>query len=552
MHLQNGDIIAGRFRIDGFIGAGQMGVVYQATHLGTAHLRALKFLRPDLAARRKSVDLFIQEARLGAKVGHHESIVDIFDTGYDEKYRTPFIAMEFLSGAPLDRVIAEQSPLSIETISAILTQLGDALDQAHQASVVHRDLKPANLILTYDRNDKPRIKITDFGIAKILESESQRTATQVGSPAYAAPEQAGQYFRMLAARHGITISTGVSPATDVWALGLIAYELLTGLKSTQFWNANSSALDLMAQVILEPTPLASERAGAQASRLPRGFDAWLCACLQKNAADRFSSAGKAVGELLQLIHASRFNQTDKALHFDGKTLRLPLAAPEEGRAQPARDLKLSASNSPKNSPKNSSKLETQSIALQTTAVAAKPRSPALPSKPWKQAFGAAALGMAAALAITIVLLKRSGDADEHRQVEQLRPAPPIVSAEPAPPPSAPSAESSPEPSVSPPAPELPKEPPTAPIAPTSAPPVSAPPPSPPPSAPAAMSYVNFNTIPVSNVVLDGLPIGKTPMVNRPLPPGPHTVMFHLSTHQRKSFSFTLKPGETKTVYHRFK
>jgi hypothetical protein len=139
------------------------------------------------------------------------------------------------------------------------------------------------------------MKVLDFGIAKAAETV-QSSATQVGTPAYSAPEQLGQTWRRIAERNGRTVAAQVSPATDVWALGLVAYELFTGAPSGQFWGANTLA-ELPAKVFLEPVPPATARAGAQATALPKGFDTWLARCLDLDASKRWSSAGDAIRAL---------------------------------------------------------------------------------------------------------------------------------------------------------------------------------------------------------------------------------------------------------------
>ncbi|MDI1476388.1 serine/threonine protein kinase [Polyangium sp. y55x31] len=298
-----GDVVAGRYRVESWLGQGNMAAVYRATHLGTGQTCALKLVLPQLIDRDEIRDLFVQEARVGARVGKNPHIVDVFDAGIDPQRGVPFLAMELLEGDTLDRYVKQRGPVPPGLMRILFVQLADALGQAHAAGVVHRDLKPGNLFLTYDRRRSPLLKVVDFGIAKVLEEGIQGTATQVGSPAYAAPEQLGAGMRPMAAKMGITIAHGITPQTDVWALGVIAYELLLGAPPGHLWTGGErgSLADIMMGVALQPTPSAVARAGAKAHLFPRGFDEWLGRCLRKNAVERWPSVEDAVRELAELL-----------------------------------------------------------------------------------------------------------------------------------------------------------------------------------------------------------------------------------------------------------
>ncbi len=302
MQLAVGEVVGGRYRIEGELGRGGMAVVYRATHTGTGKPCALKVVHPQLVTRRELVDLFIREAQITGRIGNNPHIVDVFDAGADELRGIPFIAMELLSGETLAQVLETRGGLSRLLLRTVMEQLADALDQAHRAGVIHRDLKPSNLFLTTDRRGEPRLKVLDFGIAKVLEQEAARTATQIGTPAYAAPEQMGPTLRRVAEQQGVTIAAQVSPSTDVWALGLIAFELCTGLPTGHFWGVDSLA-ELPAKVVLEEAESATMRAGERAPNLPAGFDAWFARCMRRNAAERWATAGVAVGERLRVLDA---------------------------------------------------------------------------------------------------------------------------------------------------------------------------------------------------------------------------------------------------------
>ncbi|MEZ4221433.1 MAG: serine/threonine-protein kinase [Polyangiaceae bacterium] len=293
--LVKGRTVGGRYRLDSLLGQGGMAVVWRAEHTETGRAVALKIVRSELAVHDGVREMFVREARIAARIGKSEHIVDVLDAGVDPELGLPFLAMELLSGETLDALLQRAGPPGLQDAILVLEQLADALDQAHAAGVIHRDLKPQNLFLTRDRRGQLSLKVLDFGIAKAAETV-QSSATQVGTPAYAAPEQLGDSWRTIAARGGRTVAAQVSTATDVWAYGLVAYELFTGAPSGQFWGASTLA-ELPAKIFLEALPSAALRAGPRQDRLPPGFDAWLARCLDLDASRRFPSAGGAIAAL---------------------------------------------------------------------------------------------------------------------------------------------------------------------------------------------------------------------------------------------------------------
>jgi serine/threonine-protein kinase len=297
-----GDVIGSRYCIEAVLGQGGMAIVYQARNTGTGKACALKIVHPHLVSRPELVEMFVREAQVAGRIGESPYVVNVFDAGVDDRLGVPFMAMELLKGETLDQYLEQHGPMSRSMVRTLFDQLADALDQAHRAGVIHRDLKPSNLFITHDRRGRPILKIMDFGIAKVLEHGPQRTATRIGSPAYAAPEQqASAAFRRLAAKHGVTIAQGVTPATDVWAMGLVAYELLTGLPKGQYWATLESLDDILIKVAMEENESATDRAGDRAYLLPPGFDDWFAKCLRKNAIERWQSPGEASGALRRLL-----------------------------------------------------------------------------------------------------------------------------------------------------------------------------------------------------------------------------------------------------------
>jgi serine/threonine protein kinase len=337
-----GDVIGGRYRVEAWIGQGSMASVARAKHLGTGKACALKFIHTHLAGRPEFVDLFLKEAQVGARIGSSPYIVEVFDSAIDGEREIPYLAMDFLKGESLDQYIDTHGAMPPELVGILFEQLAEALEQAHGAGVVHRDLKPSNLFLTRNRQGLPVLKVMDFGIAKVLEQQAQHTATQAGSPAYAAPEQLGPTLRKVAAKQGITIALGVSPATDVWALGLVAYELLTGASAGHYWGCGSEVVlaELVMRVALEEQPPASQQAGDRAHLLPSGFDAWFARCLRKNAVERWSTAAEAVTQLVRLLEFG-FVDAATAVHQSSSHLKaVSVLDPLPPRTPSAPDLSM--------------------------------------------------------------------------------------------------------------------------------------------------------------------------------------------------------------------
>jgi serine/threonine-protein kinase len=294
-----GDIVGGAYRIEGRLGEGGMAVVYRATQTGTRRQCALKFIRPRMLTDQRAVQQFVLEARAAGRIGVHPNVVAVFETGVAEQHGIPFIAMELCEGQTLSAYCTANGALPWPDADSLIEQIGEGLDAAHAAGLVHRDLNPNNAMVNKDHKGRLRLKVLDFGIVKFLEASTIRTATTVGTAQYQAPEQLGARVREAAAASGFTIARGVSPQTDVFALGLLAFELFTGLTAESYWGP--SPLDHVQKSALKPREPASERAGARASGLPHGFDAWFARTTAHNAADRWPSAGEAASRLSWLL-----------------------------------------------------------------------------------------------------------------------------------------------------------------------------------------------------------------------------------------------------------
>lgn len=199
----------GSYRIEGTLGVGAMGVVYRATHLPTQKPAAVKVVNNEVAARGKAYERFKREADILQQF-RHPNIVRFFAVG---RYQgTSYIAMEFIQGRTLEQILEERGEMPWQEVVDLAIQMCDALHYAHEHGVVHRDLKPSNLMITEDG----RVKLTDFGIAKDLDKTAlTATGRTLGTAAYMAPEQ-------------IRGTPGVSHKTDLYALGCVLFQMLTG------------------------------------------------------------------------------------------------------------------------------------------------------------------------------------------------------------------------------------------------------------------------------------------------------------------------------------
>jgi serine/threonine protein kinase len=267
-----------------------MAAVYVAEQLSTSSHRALKLLRREYVADKTLFKRFEREAQMAAKIPS-EHVAQTIASGVDEKLQVPWIAMELLEGQNLGAVIEERGPLPKELVRQLLEQLCHALAAAHGLGIVHRDLKPANVFVSDARRvgAEKMVKVLDFGVARVIAESLTLLGEPLGTPNWMSPEQ--------------TRGDACTTATDVWALGLIAFTMLTG---RMFWRACLRPGDdagVMREIGYEPVPIASMRAlelGAS-EHVPRGFDEWFALCVARDPADRFVNAGAAYAALAQAL-----------------------------------------------------------------------------------------------------------------------------------------------------------------------------------------------------------------------------------------------------------
>lgn len=270
-----GDTLLGKYRVERILGEGGMGLVAQVRHLQLDEPMAIKFLLPDIAGRPEFVHRFLREAQAAAKL-KNEHICRVFDVGVTED-GTPYMIMEYLEGADLQSFLRERGPQSVHESVGILLQACEALVEAHARGIVHRDIKPANFFMTMRADGTPLIKLLDFGISKQQSAAAKvdLTSTQatLGTPAYMSPEQ-------------LRSSKQVDARTDIWALGVVMYELLCGARP--FTADTFSALCM--QIGLEhPPPLADS--------LPAGIAEIVMRCLEKEPGRRYASVTELAAAL---------------------------------------------------------------------------------------------------------------------------------------------------------------------------------------------------------------------------------------------------------------
>src|SRR3954465_12842347 len=217
---KEGDVLAGKFRIERVLGVGGMGMVVSALHLQLEERVAIKFLLPEALANAEAVARFGREARAAVKI-KSEHVARVIDVGALET-GAPYLVMEYLEGGDLSQVLARRGPLPVDEAVEYVLQACEAIAHAHSLGIVHRDLKPANLFLIRRPDGTNSIKVLDFGISKVMPGKSAssdnamtRTRTVMGSPLYMSPEQ-------------MASTRDVDGRTDLWALGAILYELVAG------------------------------------------------------------------------------------------------------------------------------------------------------------------------------------------------------------------------------------------------------------------------------------------------------------------------------------
>jgi len=273
-----GEILADKYEVTRVLGAGGMGVVVAARHLELDKLVALKFMHDEVSTNAQAAVRFLREARAAAQL-NNEHVGRVLDVGRLPG-GVPYIVMEYLEGRDLAAVCSTRGALPTSDVAEYMLQVCEAMAEAHAKGIVHRDLKPQNLFLTTRPDGRPLLKVVDFGISKTHAAKGAPTTTaqSMGSPSYMAPEQ------MRSAKN-------VDARADIWSMGVILYELLSGRLP---FEADTMP-ELIVQVLGETTPpsLAQLRDG-----LPPALVRTVEKCLEKDRDRRFSSVAELAHELV--------------------------------------------------------------------------------------------------------------------------------------------------------------------------------------------------------------------------------------------------------------
>lgn len=274
--LTAGTVVADRYRIEREIGRGGMAQVYEARHTDIGKAVAVKVLAAEFTSSPVVVERFLREARAAAAV-HSPYICDVYDSGKLEDGR-PFLVMELLKGESLYERMVKVRQFSVEMTARITSQVARGLAKAHSAGIVHRDLKPENIFLTLNEDGELLSKLLDFGLAKFYEPTNDggvqarltREGAIFGTPAYMSPEQ-------------VQGQGTVDHRADVWALGCIVYECLTG---RTVWATDKGIAMTFAQIASAPLP----KLLRYRPDLPVSVESWFEKALARTAEDRFQTA----------------------------------------------------------------------------------------------------------------------------------------------------------------------------------------------------------------------------------------------------------------------
>jgi eukaryotic-like serine/threonine-protein kinase len=285
-----GTLVADKYVLEAQLGRGGMGAVYRARHQLTGKQFAMKWLLPDLTERPDAVQRFMREARVGGKF-EHSNVVEVYDVGRHDNCH--YIVMELVQGETLASRLQRSGALTVRDTCRLLIPVMRGVYAAHRAGVIHRDLKPHNIIISRDEMGDELPKVVDFGISKVLPQAEQTHSTEtaegtiIGTPEYMAPEQLRRQ--------------AMDARVDVYAMGVIAYQLLSG---TLPFTADNRT-DLICKILAEPvTPLQS-----LAAAVPSAIADAVAQAMAKDPAARFQSLAAFARALEPFAGGMRFAPT---------------------------------------------------------------------------------------------------------------------------------------------------------------------------------------------------------------------------------------------------
>jgi eukaryotic-like serine/threonine-protein kinase len=276
-----GTVLGGKYRVEQAIGEGGLGIVLKARHLQLDQPVAIKHLKPFAVSRADVVERFVREARLAARIKSDHAVkvhdVDVLESGI------PYMVMELLEGRDLDQIVTEE-PLEIDLAIDYVLQASEALAEAHAAGIVHRDLKPGNLFLASRPGNASILKVLDFGISKVTSEDANagrvtRIDERIGTPVYMSPEQ-------------LQNSNDVDVRSDIWSLGVVLYELVTGKLPFD----GPDLPQICAAILTKPAvPLSAVYADATPE-----LEAIIDRCLQKDRAKRYQNIAELAHDLTEI------------------------------------------------------------------------------------------------------------------------------------------------------------------------------------------------------------------------------------------------------------
>jgi len=281
--IREGEVIAGKYRVDRILGSGGMGIVVAAHHLELDEKVAIKVLLPDMLANSEAVSRFAREARAAVKI-KNEHVARVLDVGRLDN-GAPYFVMEYLEGVDLRAWLHLRGALDVEQAVEFLLQACEAIAEAHALGIVHRDLKPANLFVVRRADGLLSVKVLDFGISKLMglgtsgsDMSVTKTSSVIGSPLYMSPEQ-------------LQSSRTVDARTDIWSLGIILYELLSGAPPFQGETLTDVCFKIATQ---QPTPLRTMRPA-----IPQGIEEIFSKCIEREREKRYGDVAELAAVLME-------------------------------------------------------------------------------------------------------------------------------------------------------------------------------------------------------------------------------------------------------------
>jgi serine/threonine protein kinase len=295
-----GEVVAGRYEVERVLGVGGMGVVLAARHVQLGQRVAIKFIRGEVAPDSSAVSRFLREAHAAVALSS-EHVTRVLDAGTLES-GAPYMVMEYLDGVDLSEVLRRNGVMAIpEAIGAVL-QACEAIAEAHTKGIVHRDLKPSNLFVTRRVDGTPLIKVLDFGISKMADRQGVANANLtgsgsiMGSPSYMSPEQ-------------VRSVKAVDGRSDIWAIGVILYEVLTGVSPFE----GETLGDTFARIVGEdPVPIRTRR-----PEVPDGLSKVIGECLERKVDQRIQTVGHLAAKLLPFAPRDSALLVERILRMSG-------------------------------------------------------------------------------------------------------------------------------------------------------------------------------------------------------------------------------------------